>query len=109
MTRKKRHKQSRTRQRPNELDRPPHPAGGAPLIPSPAERLAASLEHVPDACREILAQISRAQTAGGGDVLVRLLVDGAGNVEVELPRRYSRRVDGGCTLGSAKARTEPGR
>jgi hypothetical protein len=60
--------------------------------PSPAERLAASLEHVPDACREILAQLGRAQATGGGDVLVRLLVDEAGNVEVELPRRYSRRA-----------------
>ena len=65
------------------------------MIPSPAARLAASLEHVPDACREILAQLARAQTAGGGDVLVRLIVDGAGNVEVELPRRYSRRLVGG--------------
>jgi hypothetical protein len=69
-----------------------HPAGGAALIPSPAARLAASLEHVPDACREILAQIARAQAAGGGDVLVRLIVDAGGNVEVELPRRYSRRA-----------------
>lgn len=58
--------------------------------PSPAERLSARLEHVPDACREILAQLARAQSAGGGDVLVRLLVDTAGNVEVELPRRYGR-------------------
>ena len=64
------------------------------MIPSPAERLAASLEHVPDACREILAQLARAQAGGGGDVLVRLLVDEAGNVEVELPRRYSRRLEG---------------
>jgi len=62
------------------------------VIPTPATRLAESLEHVPDACREILAQLSRAQAAGGGDVLVRLLVDAGGNVEVELPRRYSRRA-----------------
>lgn len=62
------------------------------MIPSPAARLAERLEHLPDACREILAQLDRAQAAGGGDALVRLIVDAEGNVEVELPRRYSRRA-----------------
>jgi len=54
--------------------------------------LAERLEHVPDACRDILALLSRAQAAAGGDVLVRLIVDADGNVEVELPRRYTRRA-----------------
>ena len=62
------------------------------MTPSPAARLAERLEHVPDACRDILALLSRAQAAAGGDVLVRLIVDADGNVEVELPRRYTRRA-----------------
>lgn len=77
--------------------------------PSPAERLCARLEHVPDACREILARLERARAGGGGDVLARLIVDAEGNLEIELPYRYSRRVDlrGNLTKRKGEDRAQP--
>jgi hypothetical protein len=60
--------------------------------PSPAERLAASLKHVPDACREILALRDRARAQGGGEFMVKFIVGPDGEVKLELPRLYSRRA-----------------
>ncbi len=42
--------------------------------PSPAVRLLARLEVVPDACRAIEAAIMRARFRGGGEVVVRFIV-----------------------------------
>lgn len=63
------------------------------MMPTPAERLSERIAHwPPDACRDLLALLDRAQAAGGGDALIRLIVDADGTVDVELPRRYSRRA-----------------
>ena len=61
-------------------------------IPTIADRLAERLEHLPDACRALLAALDRAKVRGGGDVVVRIEVGVGGEVDaVELPVRYVRR------------------
>ena len=79
--------------------------------PTPSDRVAARLEHIPDGCRALLAALDRAATRGGGDVLVRLEVSPDGEVTaVELPHRYSRQaLDTVDTIGSARVRPEPSR
>jgi hypothetical protein len=57
-------------------------------IPTLADRLAARLAELPDACRALLAALDRAQSRGGGDVTVRIEVGTAGVQAVELPTRY---------------------
>ncbi len=42
--------------------------------PTPAIRLLARLEIVPDACRAIEAAIMRARFRGGGEVVIRFIV-----------------------------------
>jgi hypothetical protein len=44
------------------------------MMPTPAERLLARLQVVPDACRAIEAAICRARLRGGGEVVVRFIV-----------------------------------
>jgi hypothetical protein len=59
--------------------------------PTPTDRLADLLAHLPDGCRAILAAVERAGARGGGDVLIRLEIGKAGEVEaLELPNRYIR-------------------
>lgn len=79
------------------------------MIPGPAVRLADRLADLPpDACREILARLDRALVAGGGDVLIRLIVEPDGQVDVELPHRYSRRLDSEVTIGAQRCGPSPG-
>ena len=65
-------------------------------VPTPSERLASRLEHLPDACRALLAALERAQLRGGGDVAVTFVVGAAGQVAVEVPVRYERRSEDGA-------------
>lgn len=58
--------------------------------PSPDERLAARLAHLPDACRAVLAAIDRQASRGGGDVRVTLHVGRGGVEALELVERFSK-------------------
>lgn len=67
--------------------------GEALSLPSPTDRLAKYLEHLPDACRAVLAALDRARARGGGEVTIRLEVGRDGVDAIELPARYQRRRD----------------
>lgn len=60
-------------------------------VPSPADRLAEYLSHLPDACRAVLSALERAQARGGGEVTIRLEVGRHGVEAIELPARFQRR------------------
>lgn len=64
------------------------PVGEAVSIPTLADRLAARLVAMPDACRALLAALDRAEARGGGEVLVRIEVGPAGVEAMELSTRY---------------------
>ena len=65
-------------------------------MPSPSERLASRLEHLPDACRALLAALERAQLRGGGEVEITFVVGASGHVKgLVVPVRYERRSEDG--------------
>jgi hypothetical protein len=47
---------------------------------SPDERLRERLAHLPDACRALLAALDRESARGGGEVELRLVVSGSGEI-----------------------------
>ena len=58
-------------------------------IPTLADRVAARLVELPDACRALLAALDRAQSRGGGEVLVRIEVGPVGVEALEVSTRYA--------------------
>lgn len=66
--------------------------------PSPAQRVAHRLEHLPDACRALEAQCDRTAARGGGTLTVHLHLDAHGAVvALELVTRFERRADQALT------------
>lgn len=66
--------------------------------PSPAERLSARLDAIPDACRSVLAACDRHAAKGGWRVVLALDVGADGRLRgIELEVRFE---PGGAVLGA---------